>query len=177
MWIALHSVPLSCFFQPLYFDGATIIKRCLHRKRREWLETITWKFDHELRLLLPAERTLAPDKFGKFVPIDYPVFSSDFGRGWCDSWMACLMQKHCGWRALIPSDLVAEERHAFHRTIRGLGRHVPAPTRTIPLSFTNGLDDLKPLLAISADGPACPFFVQCSSTHSISSAFNWPILT
>ena len=67
---------------------------------------------------------------------DYPVFSSDFGRGWCDSWMACLMQKHCGWRALIPSDLVAEERHAFHRTIRGLGRHVPAPIRTIPLSFT-----------------------------------------
>lgn len=64
-----------------YFDGAKVITRCVHKGRCEWLETITWKFGHELSLhfcfYLPAERTLALDNFGNFVPFDYPVLSSD----------------------------------------------------------------------------------------------------
>ena len=73
----------------LYFDGAKVITRCVHKGWREWLETITWKFGHELSFnlcfYLLAERTLALDKFGNFVLFDYPVLSSDFGSSCCYS--------------------------------------------------------------------------------------------
>ena len=52
---------------------------------REWFETITWKFGHELSLHLclhfSAERTLALDNFGNFVSFNYPVLPSEFDSG------------------------------------------------------------------------------------------------
>ena len=142
------------------------------------LETITWKFGHELSLhfcfYLPAERTLALDNFGNFVPFNYPVLSSDFGSGCCDSWMSCLM-------------CIAGDEHGYPMIMWQKSGMCPSydttagsthpPTRTIPLSSMNVLNDLELPLDIPADRPACAFFIQYSSACTISSAFNAPTLT
>ena len=119
----------------LYFDGAKVITRCVHKRWCQWLETITWKFGYELSLhfhsYLPAERTLALDNFGNFVSFDYPVLSSDFGSGCCNSWMACLMR--------TDTQLSGGRRAACcpsYDTMNGLTR---PPTQMMPLSSTNGL--------------------------------------
>ena len=128
----------------LYFDGAKVITRCVHKGRCEWLETLTcnWKFSHELSFHfcfdLPAERTLALDNFGNFVPFDYPILSSVFGSSCCDSWVACLMYI-AGEEHRYPMIRWQKSGMLSYDMTAGLTR---PPTRTIPLCFTNGLNDL-----------------------------------